>query len=201
MSINIYLRLALIGVSLVGGVILAILFGFWYAFPLLLVGVFLLAGYFLLGTVQSAGTMMQLGDLEGAEQRLNMTLTPKLLYLTNKAFFYILKGTFAMQRKDMDESEKWLKLAQDVNVPTDNERAMIELQLANINATRGKWQLAEGHFRKVKKMNITEPNLAAQIAEFEKVFAQRGQAKAATRMGKQGHGMRMGGKRRRPKMR
>lgn len=201
MIINIYLRFALIGVCLIGGTILAILFGFWYAFPLLLAGLVLLVGYFLLGTIQSAGTFLQTGDMEGAEKRLNLTLTPKMLYTTNKAFYYILRGTFAMHRKDMDESERWLKMAQEVDVPTDNERAMIELQLANINANKGKWKIAEGHFRKVKKMDISEPNLLAQIAEFEKVFAQRGQAKAASRMGRQGHGMRMGGKRRRPKMR
>lgn len=201
MNINIYLRFALIGVSLVGGTVLAIIFGFWYAFPLLLAGLVLLAGYFLLGTIQSAGTLLQTGDMEAAEKRLDLTLTPKMLYTTNKAFYYILKGNFAMNRKDMDEGEMWLKKAQAVDVPTDNERAMIELQLANINANRGKWKVAEGHFRKLKKMNITEPNLLAQIAEFEKVFAQRGQAKAASRMGRQGHGMQMGGKRRRPKMR
>ncbi|MEM9887648.1 MAG: hypothetical protein AAF849_17265 [Bacteroidota bacterium] len=201
MTINIYLRFALIGVSLIGGTILAILFGFWYSFPLILVGLVLLVGYILLGTVQSAGVLMQSMDIAAAEKRLNLTISPKLLYTTNKAFFYILKGTFAAQRKDMEESEKWLKLAQEVDVPTDNERAMIELQLANINANKGKWKVAEGHFRRVKKMNITEPNLLAQITEFEKVFAQRGQAKAAGRMGKRGGMMRPGGKRRRPKMR
>ncbi|MEM6697636.1 MAG: hypothetical protein AAF806_26460 [Bacteroidota bacterium] len=201
MTINIYLRFALIGVFLVSGVILAILFGFWYSFPLLLVGLFLLVGYVLLGTVQSAGVMMQSMDIDSAEKRLNMTLNPKWLYTTNKAFYYMLKGTFAAHRKDMEESEKWLKKAQEIDVPTDNERAMIELQLANISANKGKWKQAEGHFRKVKKMNITEPNLLGQIAEFEKVFNQRGQVKAARRGGQGGQMMRQGGKRRRPKMR
>jgi len=201
MTINIYLRFALIGLFLVGGIVLAILFNFLYALPLLIVGIFLLIGYVLLGTVQSAGVMMQQMDMDGAEKRLDLTLNPKWLYTTNKAFYYILKGTFAAQRKEMDESEKWLKMAQDIDVPSDNERAMIELQLANINASKGKWKVAEGHFRKVKKLNVTESNLLSQIEEFEKVFAQRGQAKAAGRMGRQAHGMRPGGKRRRPKMR
>ncbi len=153
------------------------------------------------GTIQSAGQLMQAGELEGAEKRLNLTLTPKLLFATNKAFYYILKGTFAAQRKDMDESEKWLKIAQEVKVPTDNEKAMIELQLANISASKGKWKQAEHHFRTVKKMKISEPALKAQIQEFDKVFSQRGQAKAASRMGVGSSTMRPGGKRRRPKMR
>ena len=43
-SINIYLRFALVALCLIGGTVLAFQFGFWYAFPFLLVGVFLLVG-------------------------------------------------------------------------------------------------------------------------------------------------------------
>ena len=37
-TINIYLKLALIGVLLVGGLILAFTVSFWYALPILLIG-------------------------------------------------------------------------------------------------------------------------------------------------------------------
>jgi len=82
LSINIYLRFALMAVLLIGGTVLAFLFGFWYAFPLLLAGIALLVGYVMLGTVQSAAQIMNATDFEGAEKRLNLTLTPKLLYPT-----------------------------------------------------------------------------------------------------------------------
>ncbi len=200
-SINIYLRFALMAAFFLGGIALTFFFGFWYAFPLYLVAIILIIGYIMLGTIQSAGMMMQAGDLDGAEKRLNLTFFPKWLFATNKAFYYILKGTFAAQRKNMDESEKWLKLAQEVKVPTDNERAMIELQLAGISASKGKWKQAELHMRTLKQYKITEPTLKTQIADFEKMFAQRGQAQAATRIGYNGGGMRPGGKRKRPKMR
>lgn len=201
-SINIYLRFALIALFLGGGIALAILYGFWYSFPLILVGIILLVGYVLLGTIQSAGLMMQAGDLEGAEKRLNLTLSPKLLFVTNKAFYYILKGTMAAHKKNMDESEQWLLKAKEVNVPTDNEKAMIELQLANINASKNKWKQAEANMRALKKLKVTEPTIKAQIEEFNRAFAQRGQARAAARQGRRGGGnIRPGGKRRRPKMR
>ena len=204
-SINIYLRFALIALFLGGGIALAILYGFWYSFPLLLIGIVLLVGYLMLGTVQSAAMMMQDADLSKAEQRLNMTLTPKLLYSTNKAYYYMLKGTLAVGKKNTDEGEMWLEKARSINVPTDNEKAMIELQLANIHAGKSRWKQAKNHFRVAKGLKITDANIKEQLKQFEKALNNSGQLKAATRMGggKKGGGMMMrpGGKRRRPKMR
>lgn len=196
-SINIYLRFALIVVLLGGGTALAFAYGFWYAFPFLLIGILLLVGYLLLGTVQSAAAMLQEANFDGAEKRLNLTLTPKLLYPTNRAYFYILKGSIAVTRKDNEEGEKWMKKAQSIKLPTDNEKAMVELQLANLAAGKGKWQQAQMHFRKLKSLKITDSNIKEQYKEFEKAMSQRGQLKAAGHQGQ----MQRGGKRRRPKMR
>lgn len=199
-TINIYLRFALMALLIGGGIALAFIYGFWYSFPLLLIGLVLVVGYVLFGTVQSAAVLMQSGDFEKSDQRLNLTLTPKWLYATNRAYYYMIKGSIAMARKDMDESEQWLRKAQEIDVPTDNEKAMLELQLANIMASRNKWKQAQIHFRNLKKLKVTEPTIKEQIDQFEKALANRGQMKAAQRMGHQGMQHR-GGKRRRPKMR
>jgi len=74
---------------------------------------------------------------------------------------------------------------------------MLQLQLANIAASKGRWKQAERHFRVAKKCKITEPNIKEQFKQFEKAFQNRGQMKQAGQAG----GMRPGGKRRRPKMR
>ena len=76
-SINIYLRFALMGLSLLAGIALTIAFGFWYAFPFFLAFLVLLIGYLLLGTVQSTALIMQGGDLGAAEKRLKLTLSPR----------------------------------------------------------------------------------------------------------------------------
>ena len=201
-SINIYLRFALMGILLLSGIILSFIVNFWYAFPLILAGIILLVGYILLGTVQSAAALLQTGDFDLTEKRLNLTFNPKWLYVTNRAYYYMLKGSICLGRKEMEEGEKYLKMAQEINVPTDNEKAMLELQLANINASKGKWKQAQIHYRNAKKLKITETMIKDQLKQFEKVMQNRGQMKAATRMGKQGAAMmRQGGKRRRPKMR
>ena len=62
-TINIYLRIAAIVASIIIGVVLTMLYGFWYAFPLYLIAVVLLAGYLLVGTVQSASQLMQIQDI------------------------------------------------------------------------------------------------------------------------------------------
>ena len=202
LKLNIYLRFALMAVTIIGGTILAFVYGFWYAFPFLLIGIILTVGYILLGTVQSAAEIMQTGDFEATEKRLDLTFKPEWLYKTNRAYYYMVKGNLAMQRKDTEEGEKWLKKAQGVDIPTDNEKAMIELQLANVAASRNKWKQAEAHMRNLKGLKVTEPLLKEQIDQFSKAFAQRGQMKVQQRMQmSQRGGFRPGGKRRRPKMR
>lgn len=201
-TINIYLRFALIALFLGGGILLAFLYGFWYASVPILIGLILVAGYIFLGTISSAAQLVQDTKLDEAEKRLDMTLKPEWLYASNRAFYYIMKGTFAINRKNTEEGEIWLKKAREVKVPTDNERAMIELQLANIAASKGKWNQAQIHLKVIKDLNITESMIKEQVKQFEKAFANRGQAKAAMMIGKQGGHIGMGGgKRRRPKMR
>lgn len=200
-TINIYLRFALIGICLVGGTILAIVFGFWYAFPVLLTGLILLVGYLLLGTVQSAAVFMQQQDFAGVEKRLNLTLTDRLLYSTNRAYYYMMKGSVAQFYQKIDEAEVWLEKAAAIDVPTDNEKAMIELQLANIAASKNKINQAKIHMRNLKQLNISDAAVKEQIKQFDKALKQSGQAKIMGQGGKQGGSFRPGGKRRRPRMR
>lgn len=202
-SINIYLRFALIVVSLVGGTVLSAFFGFWYGFPFLLAGVILLVGYVMLGTVQSAAAILQDGtNFLGAEKRLNLTLTPKLLYVTNRAYFYLLKGTIAQGLNQMDEAEEWLEKAQKLKLPTDNEKAAVQLQLAGVAAQRNRWNQVKMHLKIFKGLNVTESSLKEQAKQFEQAVKNQGQMRAAQRMGmmpKGGMPIKPSGKRKRPK--
>ena len=205
-TINIYLRFALMAVLTLGGIILSAAFGFWYGFPFILIGLGLTVGYVLLGTVQSAAEIMQSGDMVAASQRLNLTLKPDWLYVTNRAYYYMLKGTMAMSEKDTEAGEVYLNKAQSLKLPTDNEKAMIELQLASIKANKGKIKEAEAHMRNIKSLKVTEGMIKNQIEEFDKALKQnKGQLNAANRMGAmRGQMMQKGGgsnKRRRPPMR
>lgn len=177
--IPIYLRFGLIALGILGGLALSIFNGFWYGFPFILTGIILFVGYLLFGTVQSAAKMTQNMQMEEAEQRLKLTFKPEWLYKTNRAFYYMMQGTLSMHKKDNAGAEAWLAKAQALDLPTDNEKAMVELQLANIQAMKGKWKAAQLHFRNLKKLKVTEPQLKEQVKQFEKALSNRGQLKHA----------------------
>jgi tetratricopeptide (TPR) repeat protein len=203
-TINIYLRFVLMAVLTIGGVIMSFTLGFWYGFPFILAGIILIIGYLLLGTVQSAAMIMsQNTNFLGAEKRLNLTLTPKLLYVSNRAYYYLLKGTIAQGLNRTDEAEGWLQKAQTLKLPTDNEKAAVQLQLAGIAAQKQKWNIAKAHMKNLKSLNVTEQMIKDQIRQFEEALKNQGQMKAAQRMGmmpKGGIPLKPGGKRKRPKM-
>ena len=158
-TIHPYLRFALIIGLIGGGIALWATLGIWYGIFFVLTGIVMLAGYLLLGTIQSAAELVQKMDFEGAENRLNLTFFPNLLYKPNRAYYHLIKGTLAMQRKEYDQAEIFMTTADAIGLPSDNERAMIYMQLSNIAATRNNWTGAMAHFRKVKDLKVTEPQM------------------------------------------
>ena len=127
-------KFAIIGICLIGGIILSFVLGIGYTWIFIIIGLLFLASYLFLGTVQSASELLQAMDFDGAEQRLNLTFFPKLLYVTNRAFYFILKGSLAAQRKDNTAAEGYFNAALALNLPSDNEKGMILLQMAGIQA-------------------------------------------------------------------
>ncbi len=199
-TINIYLKWALIAVCLLGGVALSINYGFWYASPLFLIGLVLLASYILLGTIQSASMMMQKMDFAGAEKRLSLSLKPDWLYVTNRAYYYLLKGSLAMQRNETDTAESWFERAQKLKLPSDNERAMILIQMINIHLSKNRIQQANNAFRELKKLNYSDEMFKEPIRQIEEALKQQGRMKM---MGQVNPRMiyRPGGKRKMPRIR
>ena len=200
-TINIYLKLALIAVCMILGIFLTVTYGIGYSWIFFLIGIILLVSYVMLGTVQSTAQFVQVQDFEGAEKRLKLTLSPKLLYVTNRAFYYIMSGSLATQKKENKLAEEYFNKALALNLPSDNERGMVLLQLANINATKNKWNVAKNYYREAKKLKITEGALKEQMSMFEQAM---GNQKAMRTAGAgRGRSMMMqpGGKRRRPRAR
>ncbi len=199
-KLNIYLRFALIALSLIAGVLLTVVYSFWYALPFYLTALVLLAGYVLLGTIQSASELMQAQQTDAAEQRLNLTKFPQYLYPANKAYYYMLKANIALTRKDTKGAEALLKQASAIEMPTGNESAVVQLQLANLAAQRGTWPEVNQRLQSIRKLTVTEPMILEQVVQLEKAYRNRGNVQLAQRMGGR-NGMATGGKRRRPKMR
>ncbi len=187
-KINIYVRFAIIAICFLIGIVQTFQTSILNSLPFYLVGIFLLIGYFLLGTVTSSAQMLQEGKFEEAEKNLKLTVMPDWLYTSNRAYFYLMQGTIASQKKDNAAMETAFNKALKIGLPSDNETAMIYLQLANVAAMKNNWNGAQAQFRHLKSLKVTEPQLKAQIKQFEKALQQRGQMK---------HMHQGGGKRRR----
>lgn len=201
-TINVYLRFALIVGGIVGGAVLWATLGFWYGFPFLLVGIVMLAGYLMLGTILSTNQLLAKQQIAEAEARLRLTFFPKLLLVGYKGVYYMTHGAMAMQKRDFNTAEMWIKKSLASGLPTENERATAMLQLVIIYASKNNFKSAQTQFAELKKLNVTEPMLKEQIKEVEKQLKQAGQAMNPSIMGMMGgKGFRPGGKRRQPKMR
>ena len=199
-TINIYLKFALIAVFLGGGLILIPFTSFWYVLPLLIIGLVFLASYIFLGTIQSSAVMMQKMDFDACEKRLALTYKPTWLYVTNRAYFYLIKGSIAMQRNKADEAETWFHQAQSLKLPSDNEKAMILIQMINIHLTKNRYTQANNAYRELKKLHLTSDMFKDQIKMLDDVMKQQGRMKMSGQMD-QRMMFRPGGKRRMPRMR
>jgi tetratricopeptide (TPR) repeat protein len=191
-TIHPYLKFALIALFLIGGTVMMLTLPWGYGLPFVIIGILLLVSYILLGTTQ---------NYHEAEKWLNLTWKPEWLYVTNRAYYYMMKGTIAQGLGRTDEAEAMLTKAQSLNLPTDNEKAAVQLQLASIAIQRQKYNMAKIYLKNIKELNVTEPMLKDQIKQFDKAMAQQGQMKMAQQMGmiqKGGMPLNPRSKRRRP---
>jgi len=196
-----YIRFALIGLCLIGGIALWVSLGIWYGIFFVITGLILLAGYVFLGTVAPAAQQVQMQDFDGAEKTLDLTLKPEWLYSANRAFYYMMRGNIALSRKQIPEGEAWLKKAEQIDIPTPTEKATLHFQLAQIEYQKKNFPAAKKYLKKAQEANIKIPQIREQIDMMDKALKQSGQIKAAQRRGGSNQMMGMGGKRRRPKNR
>ena len=63
---------------------------------------------------------------------LGLTFFPTCFYVTNRSIYYILKGSIEAQRKDTKSAEEYFQKALSLKLPSDNEKAMVLLQMCNI---------------------------------------------------------------------
>jgi len=202
-TINIYLKLALIALCFGLGILFWILYGFGYASLFLFVGLVLLASYILLGTLNSTAQLMEQGDIDGAEKRLKMTLAPNLLISAMRPNYKILQGSFASHRGNEAEAQEYFNEALSMDLRTDDEKAMVLLQLASLKAKKGNITGAKKYMSDLKKLKVTMSQTKEQIEMIDMSLKQyEAQRKAQMGYGgKRGGMMQPGGKRRRPKMR
>ena len=139
-------------------------------------------------------------DFDACEKRLNLTFKPNWLYVTNRAYYFLIKGSIDVQRGKHNEAEEWFNKAQALKLPTDNEKAMIFIQMINIHVSKNRWTQANNAYRELKKLKLTGDMFKDQIKMIDDVLKQQGKMKTMGQMD-QRMMFRPGGKRRTPRMR
>jgi tetratricopeptide (TPR) repeat protein len=147
--------------------------GLGFSFIFWLIFLVFVAGYFLLGTLSAASKRMQFEDFDGAERILGYTKFPNLLLKMNQAYFHLLKGMIAMKRNQLNEAEELMQKAYDIGLPTNNDKAMVLFNLAQINYNKKKFNVASAQLRQIKEMGVNEPNLLHQMAQLENALKVR----------------------------
>jgi hypothetical protein len=197
-TIPLQIRFLLIALFLGGGVVASFYISFWWALPLILIGLFLLAGYFLFGTIMGAGHLLQTQQFDAALAHLDKTKFPQYMFKMNRAYYHMIRGTINLYKKNNEIAEKELKISLEIGFQSDNEKGMVMMQLLQLEGQKGNIQSIKNMFREIKELKITEPNLRSQIADLDK---QLSNAPSSGRAGMQQMGSFGGGKRPRPKMR
>lgn len=191
-TIEIRLRLALVIASLVLGIVLQVTMGFGYSFIFFFAFIFLVVGYFLFGTISGASKKLNEGDIVGAEKYLSYTWKPEWMLEMNQAYFSMLKGMIALQKKDSVNGEKYLLEAYEKGLPTDNEKASALLNLAYISFNKRNFPKTKSYIKTLKELNVAEPMLLVKIKELEDGLKMSGRGNM---MGRNQQTMMRGGKR------
>lgn len=144
--------------------------GLGYSFIFWLIFIVFLVGYFLLGTLSAASKQLNIEDIDGAERILGYTRFPNLMLKMNQAYFHLLKGMIALKRGDNKNGEELLQKSYDIGLPTDNDKAMVLLNLANMNYSKRKFSAASTQLRQIKELQVKEPSLMMKVAELEQAL-------------------------------
>jgi len=148
-------------ITLVAGVVINILSGFWPSFAFYLVGVILLFTHFFIGPLRLIQEHLENGDFDGAEKVLNSVWFPGLLYKPVRSVYYTLKGNLAMMKQDFDSAEKHMKKSLDLGVPMKEAEGANKLQLGMMAMQKGDIKQGESFIRQAIRAGIPDKESSA----------------------------------------
>ena len=123
-------------------------------------------GYFKSGTVYLAWTKIKQKDFDKAEKILDQTKYPKLLTKEQRGYFHFIKGLIYGNRNDLENSYINLKEALKFGVRTENDLAIINFHLSEIEFENGKVNEAKNFIQIARKLKFKE-ELEPMIKQME----------------------------------
>lgn len=138
--------------------------GAWYCYA---ASVLLYLSYYFFGTVGPAFSKLQKGQLQEAEQLINMTRRPDFLLKKHRAYYHFTKGMIALQKKDLAPGEVHLKAALDDGLRNNMDKALVTLNLAHIYYVQKRKKEANIYLEKAKSFETNDLMIREKIKELE----------------------------------
>ncbi len=128
--------------------------------------IMLIWGHFKHGTVYLAFRHLKKKNFQKAEQLLSKIKNPELLDKSQKGYFYMSMGFIELHKQNLDEGNQNLTKALEIGLRTENDQALVNLQLAGISYQKGNFQKAT-HFLEQAKSCQHKPLIAQEIQRLE----------------------------------
>ena len=123
-------------------------------------------GYFKNGTVYLAWRAVKKEQFEKAERILNQVRYPELLKKEQRGFYHFARGLIEANRNNSDAAYRNLSDALKFGVRTENNIAIINLNLAGLDFEQGKINEAKEHIKMARTMKYS-PALESELLKME----------------------------------
>src|SRR5579859_329588 len=123
-------------------------------------------GYFKNGTVYLAWQKIKKQDFAKAEKILLQTKYPHFLKKEQRGFYHFTKGLVEASKNNSENARRNFMEALKFGVRTENNVAIINLNLAEIEAERGNINEAKLHLQKMRSMKYN-PSWESEITKIE----------------------------------
>jgi Tfp pilus assembly protein PilF len=111
-------------------------------------------------------------NLDEAEANIRKSLANKSdLVPTQEGVSYLQLGTIAMQKGDVKEALKNLKLSVQKGLPDDDNLATAYLQLCTLYANRREIKVAKEYLRRANGLKVKNDEVKKQLKEINKQLA------------------------------
>jgi tetratricopeptide (TPR) repeat protein len=166
---------------LIGAIALAFLGDNWGWFTLCLtLGLIAVVSHFLFGPLRLIQEAVEAGDMEAANKYLNMVQFPRLLIKPVRQGYYMIKSNLAMQNKDFNTAEGYLKesIKSKSSIAGQEFEGASYLQLGMLAMQKGDRKEAKRNLRQALSKGLPDDDsMAAALLQLASIEIQGRQLK------------------------
>ncbi len=117
--------------------------------------VLLIAGYYRDGTVVLAARAYKAQNYSRAEQLLKEVKNPDRLRKKRRGYYEFLYGNIELKRQNLAEAERHFQIASKFSLGTENDKALVLVQLANLNLAKKDYARVRAYTDKARSLKTT----------------------------------------------